>query len=458
VYDENEPLHVYIQAESDDQIMKACSVIDPILDPYSQEHMYYKQMQKQAVAVMYGYQTDTACENCGEKHRTWACPLHIGDFEKVDVKCAICHDKSHPTIDCPEREKVDDTIIESELMKFLREVDEFKKNVDIPVLEGEIQADNIRNSILYTGKMPQIEHSQNDISINSNKITGNAEENVQALIKSEIFNENLQFPKSELQQQNINFPHHPKAHNSSNYQVNNGMSNTMPNLIQADYRLPIMPIVNNPNVIRSAPVNYMTNNPYMVNQNFNSSGSNNYYPYMPPINGIGYYPLNPNLQNAYTKNFNLISSNFQGKIPTNYSGMNMSPLLNFPSKNRLYDHSNMNNYNYAVNTHNSNNINLNQNMIKPQYGRMNMIPNINSTNPADGTNNHNPQNNYMVQTRYIPNAPKNDEEIHQPPEPEDEPHVNSLEENQNCYLEEFLVVNKEQENHDAEDIQIEKMK
>jgi len=466
VYDESEPLHVYVQAETDDQIMKACSIIDPILDPYSQEHAYYKQMQKQAIAVMYGYQTDTSCENCGEKHRTWACPLHIGNFEKIDVRCAICHDKSHPTIDCPEREKVDDTVIETELMKFMRDLDDFKKTVDIPVLEAEIQADNIRNSILYTGKMPDMENYISEHDATAYSMTGNMGENVNVSNRTDIVHENYSNYNSELERNTSQI--YQATNTTTNYesgknlnadQTNNNMSNTQASSTPLDYKVPMMPIVNNPNVIRSAPVNYMTANPLYGNQNFNPATSNNYYPYMPPpINGIGYFPLNPNLQNAYTKNFNLISGNFQGKIPNNYQSMNLSPLLNYPSKNKIYDYQSMKNYNYALNS--NNNANSKHIMIQPQYGGMNIMPNINVSNQVNEVNgNYAMINNHKFQTPYVPNAPNFEEEIPQPPEPEDDPGVKiGFETNQYGNFDDDSVVNKENMKHegdDQDDVQVE---
>jgi len=463
VYDENEPLHVYVVAENDEQIMKACSVIEPILDPYSQEHMYYKQMQKQAIAVMYGYQTDTACENCGEKHRTWACPLNFSDFEKVDVRCAICHDKSHPTIDCPERKKVDETEVESELVKFLKEVDEFKKSADIPVLEMEIKPDDIRNSILYTGKIPEMEtnkdyeifdlkpnYSQTITNVNQeiiDKSVNNDNQLEDIIINDKFKSQGYEVSNSNTNNlsQNMNISTNPQTNNNNN--INNlpnipQVSNSLPNSGQPEYRVPLIPIVNNPNVIRSLPVTYMQNNPFFVNQTFNAAGNNSYYNYLSPINGVNYFPMNPHLQNAYTKNFNLISSNFQGKIPTSYSGMNLSPLLNFPSRNRIYDYSNVSNMMYVNGT---------QNYMRPQFPTQ-MNSNMNSyPNQMNLI-----QNNVGYAKRpTVPNAPSADGEIPLPPEPEEENNFRGIpEENQNEEEKNIYVSNNSKED---EDIQIEKL-
>ncbi len=77
-------------------------LIEPLLDPTTEEHLKHKMLQKQALAVKLGLVNEQGCENCGEKgHRTWACPLNLGTFDKPQIQCEICKDKSHPTCDCP---------------------------------------------------------------------------------------------------------------------------------------------------------------------------------------------------------------------------------------------------------------------------------------------------------------------------------------------------------------------
>jgi hypothetical protein len=353
VYDENEPLHVRVESDKEELMIKAVSLIEPILDPYSEQHTYCKNMQKQAIDLKYGYQTDPACENCGERHKTWACPLNIGQFE-ADVKCDICQDRSHPTVDCPQKVRLEDTEIETELSKFLKEIDEFKKQADIPVLKAEYKPDDIRNSVLYTGKVSE---EKSEII---NKV-----ENTSRQIKEEKVQQNINIavPPSYLNQPQVRMP----VNNGINYNVNNPFYNTTEN-----YRLPVAPIVNNPNVIRASPVNYMNPNQYLMNQQ------------------MGYFnqfsPLFTQQHNAFSRGLNLISSNFQGKIPMQY-GMNINPMASYPQRSRM---------NELI----TNNINQG----------------------------HNQQNNFNPQTFY-PQAPKTKQNnVHQnppepdfPPEPTDDP-------------------------------------
>lgn len=391
-HDEMEALHVFLVADTEESIRKGISLVEPILDPFSEEHMKHKQMQKNAIAVMYGYQTETACENCGERHRTWACPLNFGNFTKADIKCAICGEKSHPTVDCPERNNiVDKNEEESDLLKFIREIDEFKKNAEILVLEAERKADDIRNSVIFTGKIPEKREEQemnkiNEIckehdteeqeSISNEKII--SENNQKALhpnfdteqLEYNESNKNIQI-NSENQIYNINQTSNKlSSYINVNEQlvsqtsaqiINSGISTIFnplpinnqlplnipihninpirPNTVPLDYKLPSLPIINNPNVVRSAPVSYINpnlaqqfipsinNNPSLNNpQNMNIYlNSNPYiYPNNMPYAAIPTSQITNTNPYHYNRGLNFISSNFQGKIPTSYGHNSMN--------------------------------------------------------------------------------------------------------------------------------------
>jgi hypothetical protein len=470
-HDEMEPLHVFLIADTEESIRKGISLVEPILDPFSEEHMKHKQMQKNAIAVMYGYQTETACENCGERHRTWACPLNFGNFTKADVKCSICGEKSHPTVDCPERNNiVDKTEEESDLLKFIREIDEFKKNAEILVLEAERKADDIRNSVIFTGRIPDkreeevkvngesIVHtneeqesifnkenisdgSQNDINreLNRGGLPHNeVNKNMQIDTENKIYNinqlsNNLPFPINinqplipQVQGQAINTGINPifnQLHMNSQLPINIPMPNIntiRPSNIPLDYKLPNMPIVDNPNVIRAGPISYTNPNiPQQFIPNINPhpninnpQNMNNYMnpnPYIYP-NNMPYAAI-PSNQYAntnsyhYNRGLNFISSNFQGKIPTSYGHNSMNYMrppmhvLNMP-----INPSNVNIPNYRVNpVINQPNV---QN-LRPPMGMGNIgIPFAN--------NNVNFSNQHITR----PDIPLNDYPL--PPEPEPE--------------------------------------
>lgn len=74
--DPNEPIHVFLQADNENTLRKGISIIEPILDPKSLEHMQFKQQQRNQVANLYGFAKEHGCENCGDNsHKTWACPM-----------------------------------------------------------------------------------------------------------------------------------------------------------------------------------------------------------------------------------------------------------------------------------------------------------------------------------------------------------------------------------------------
>lgn len=153
------------------------------MDPTTEEHLKHKMLQKQALAVKLGLLNEQGCENCGERgHRTWACPLNLGTFDKPQIQCEICKDKSHPTCDCPYKKgnyiynlifvclfvnckfiffnfignvEADSNDIENEYSKFLKEINEMKQKTGTPVLEDEIKLMDIRNSVVWTGKIPE---------------------------------------------------------------------------------------------------------------------------------------------------------------------------------------------------------------------------------------------------------------------------------------------------------------
>ena len=341
-HDENEALHVYLVADTEDQIRKGLTMIEPILDPISEEHYKHKQMQKNAIAVMYGYQTDTACENCGDRHRTWACPLNFGNFTKADVKCAICGDKSHPTVDCPERKNLEEkNESESDLVKFIKEIDELKKNAETLVLEAEKKADDIRNSIIFTGKIP--EPINKDLS-NSHEsfVDLNKLDNRQTDFSLTLENINKHIEIEELTSI-------PNPWPSINNYITHDINKLRP-MIPTDYRVPINPIVDNPNVIRAPAVNYV--NPQMNNAML--AGMNSYYmnPFMTPMGFPGQMP---------NQGMNYLPSSFQGKIHFNH-GLNASLMSmhgNYPRPPVIGMNMNMSipNVNYRMN--------INQNMMRP---------------------------------------------------------------------------------------------
>lgn len=77
--DPNEPIHVYLQADTLETLKKGHDLIAPILDTKSIEHLNFRNMQKQISDSQFGLRVaegKLGCENCGmTTHSTWACDL-----------------------------------------------------------------------------------------------------------------------------------------------------------------------------------------------------------------------------------------------------------------------------------------------------------------------------------------------------------------------------------------------
>lgn len=80
--------------------------------------------------------------------------------------------------------EADSNDIENEYSKFLKEINEMKQKTEVPVLEDEIKPMDIRNSVVWTGKIP--EHLKEKEKEGEEQSTENKEENG-ILIKNEIY-------------------------------------------------------------------------------------------------------------------------------------------------------------------------------------------------------------------------------------------------------------------------------
>lgn len=76
--DPNEPIHVFLQSNTEEGLRKGAMVIAPLLDPKSEEHILFKNRQLENHNSKFGLKnsiSNLVCENCGLKgHSTWACP------------------------------------------------------------------------------------------------------------------------------------------------------------------------------------------------------------------------------------------------------------------------------------------------------------------------------------------------------------------------------------------------
>jgi splicing factor 1 len=109
-YDSEERLHILIQADTDESLEKGSSLVEKMLRGDTEgEGNEIKKNQLMQLAAIQGTLRDDWCDNCGEKgHRVWACPNKAPSWKKIEIFCAICKDKSHPTSDCPQRKLAPD--------------------------------------------------------------------------------------------------------------------------------------------------------------------------------------------------------------------------------------------------------------------------------------------------------------------------------------------------------------
>ncbi|XP_055388701.1 LOW QUALITY PROTEIN: uncharacterized protein LOC129617553 [Condylostylus longicornis] len=99
------PQHIHIAADTDEQIEKAVSLIEPLLNPFHPMHEEFKKKGLEQLALVNGVamnKIEARCSVCGGTgHLSWECPdQNFQSFKKAEVKCALCGDKGHVTMDC----------------------------------------------------------------------------------------------------------------------------------------------------------------------------------------------------------------------------------------------------------------------------------------------------------------------------------------------------------------------
>lgn len=98
----DEPLHVLIEARTEDSLETAARLIQKQLATSPEALRMLQDAQFQELAVINGTSRQSAtCFLCGKTgHIQFNCPQSVPSFQ-AGVKCLICSDGSHPTSDCP---------------------------------------------------------------------------------------------------------------------------------------------------------------------------------------------------------------------------------------------------------------------------------------------------------------------------------------------------------------------
>ena len=97
--DEEEPLHVHLTADTEDQLEHAATMINSILQQ-TEEAKKFALILHDGTGVKRVF-----CENCGSRgHKFHECPEKIMST-KSKIRCKYCHSNSHPSTDCPTKQK-----------------------------------------------------------------------------------------------------------------------------------------------------------------------------------------------------------------------------------------------------------------------------------------------------------------------------------------------------------------
>eukprot|EP00933_Yihiella_yeosuensis_P027735 TRINITY_DN21616_c0_g1_i1.p1 TRINITY_DN21616_c0_g1~~TRINITY_DN21616_c0_g1_i1.p1 ORF type:complete len:647 (+),score=182.24 TRINITY_DN21616_c0_g1_i1:110-2050(+) len=99
------PQHVHIEGETEEQILHAERLIEPLLNPESPEFEYARTHGMQQLAMVNGFSLNKAEQRCGIcgalGHLGFECPeTNNQNYKMANVTCTICGDKGHVASDC----------------------------------------------------------------------------------------------------------------------------------------------------------------------------------------------------------------------------------------------------------------------------------------------------------------------------------------------------------------------
>jgi splicing factor 1 len=99
------PQHVHIEGETEEQILHAERLVEPLLNPESPEFEYARTHGMQQLAMVNGFTLNKAEQRCGIcgalGHLGFECPeTNTQNYKMANVVCTICGDKGHVASDC----------------------------------------------------------------------------------------------------------------------------------------------------------------------------------------------------------------------------------------------------------------------------------------------------------------------------------------------------------------------
>lgn len=99
------PQHIHVEGDTEEQILLAEKLIDPLLNPESAEFEYARTHGMQQLAMVNGFTLSKAEQRCGIcgalGHLGFECPeTNNNNYKMAEVICTICGDKGHVAMDC----------------------------------------------------------------------------------------------------------------------------------------------------------------------------------------------------------------------------------------------------------------------------------------------------------------------------------------------------------------------
>lgn len=99
------PQHIHVEGDTEDQILLAEKLLDPLLNPESAEFEYARTHGMQQLAMVNGFTLSKAEQRCGIcgalGHLGFECPeTNNNNYKMAEVICTICGDKGHVAMDC----------------------------------------------------------------------------------------------------------------------------------------------------------------------------------------------------------------------------------------------------------------------------------------------------------------------------------------------------------------------
>eukprot|EP00747_Dinoflagellata_sp_TGD_P208073 gnl/TRDRNA2_/TRDRNA2_81594_c0_seq2.p1 gnl/TRDRNA2_/TRDRNA2_81594_c0~~gnl/TRDRNA2_/TRDRNA2_81594_c0_seq2.p1 ORF type:complete len:853 (-),score=189.16 gnl/TRDRNA2_/TRDRNA2_81594_c0_seq2:121-2547(-) len=99
------PQHVHIEGDTEEQILAAEKLVEPLLNPESPEFEYARTHGMQQLAMVNGFTLNKAEQRCGIcgalGHLGFECPeTNNQNYKMANVVCSICGDKGHVASDC----------------------------------------------------------------------------------------------------------------------------------------------------------------------------------------------------------------------------------------------------------------------------------------------------------------------------------------------------------------------